>query len=72
MSKITSIEKKQTKFNNEILINFHQEYLSDSIFKDTSETQIIVVFYLIFKTFRRIKMKFEINFRISAKNNKLK
>ncbi|MDQ0065143.1 hypothetical protein J2T03_001026 [Chryseobacterium lathyri] len=72
MSIITFTEKNQTKFNEEILTNSHQEHQSSSIFRDTSEIQIIVACYLIFKMFRKIKMNFEINFRISARNNKLK
>ena len=68
MSTIKLIEKKQTKFNEEILTNPHQEYRSYSIFKDTPEIQIIAAFYLIFKMFRRIKMNFDINLRISGRN----
>lgn len=68
MSIITSIEKVQTKFNEEILTNSYQEYRSKSIFKDTFEIQIIAAFYLIFKMFRRIKINFDINLKISGKN----
>ena len=68
MNTIKIIEKSQTKFNVEILTNSYQEYRSNSIFKDTSEIQIIAVFYLIFKMFRRIKMNFDINLRISGRN----
>lgn len=72
MSTIKPIEKSQIKFNEEILTNSHQEYQSSIIFKDISEIQIIAAFYLIFKMFRRIKMNFEINLRISGRNKKLK
>ncbi|MDH6254384.1 hypothetical protein M2347_004111 [Chryseobacterium sp. H1D6B] len=70
MSTIKTIEKSQTKFNEEILTNSHQEYRSNSIFKNTSEIQTIAAFYLIFKMFRRIKMNFDINLRISGRNKK--
>lgn len=70
MNTIKTIEKSQTKFNEEILTNSYQESQSNSIFKDTSEIQIIAVFYLIFKMFRRIKMNFDINLRIYGKNKK--
>lgn len=70
MNTIIPIEKSQTKFNEEILTNSHQEYQSNTILKDTSEIQIIAVFYLIFKMFRKIKMNFDINLRISRRNKK--
>ncbi|CEJ72097.1 hypothetical protein BN1195_04454 [Chryseobacterium oranimense G311] len=72
MSTIKSIEKSQTKFNKEILTISHQEYQSNSIFKDTSEIQIIAAFYLIFKMFRKIKVNFDINLKISGRKQKLK
>ncbi|MEJ5102769.1 hypothetical protein [Chryseobacterium sp. MYb328] len=72
MSTIKTIENSQTKFNVEILANSHQEYQSKSIFKTTSEIQIIAAFYLVFKMLRRIKMNFDINLRISGKNKKTK
>lgn len=68
MSIITSIETIQTKFNEEILTNSYQEYRNNSIFKDTFEIQIIAAFYLILKIFRRIKINFDINLRISGRN----
>ncbi|AYZ12001.1 hypothetical protein EGY05_08725 [Chryseobacterium arthrosphaerae] len=67
MSTIKLIEKSQTKFNEEILTNSYQEYRSNIFFKDTSEIQIIVATYLIFKIFQRIKMNFDINLRISGR-----
>lgn len=72
MSTIKPTEKSQTKFNEEILTNSHQEYQSNTIFKDTSEIQIIAAFYLIFKMFRGIKMNFDIHLRISGRNKKVK
>ncbi|REC62555.1 hypothetical protein DRF65_10730 [Chryseobacterium pennae] len=67
MSTIKTIEKSQTKFNVKVLINSHQEYQSNTILKATSEIQIIAAFYLVFKMFRRIKMNFDINLRISGR-----
>ncbi|MGE8556699.1 MAG: hypothetical protein ACN6OB_22480 [Chryseobacterium jejuense] len=68
MSTIKTIETSQTKFNVEVLTNSHQEYQSNSTFNATSEIQIIAAFYLIFKMFRRIKMNFDVNLRISGRN----
>jgi hypothetical protein len=70
MSTIKTIEKSETKFNEEILTNSYQEYQSNSIFKDISEIQIIAALYLVFKMFRKIKMNFDINLRISGRNKK--
>ena len=70
MSTIKTIEKSQTKFNEEVLTNSYQEYQNNSIFKDTSEIQIIAALYLVFKMFRKIKMNFDINLRISGRNKK--
>jgi hypothetical protein len=70
MNTIKPIEKSQTKFNEEILTSSHQEYQSNTIFKDTSEIQIIAAFYLIFKMFRKIKMNFDIKLRISGRSRK--
>ncbi|WP_265131510.1 hypothetical protein [Chryseobacterium oranimense] len=67
MSTIKPIKKSQTKFNKEILTISHQEYQSNSIFKDTSEIQVIAAFYLILKMFRKIKVNFDVNFRISGR-----
>lgn len=72
MSTIKPIEESQTKFNEEILKSSHQEYQSNNIFKDSSEIQIIVAFYLIFKMLQKIKMNLNIHLRISGKNKKLK
>lgn len=70
MSTIKTIEKSQTKFNEEVLINSYQEYPTNGIFKNTSEIQIIAALYLVFKMFRKIKMNFDINLRISGRNRK--
>ncbi|CAM3145005.1 hypothetical protein DRF59_12560 [Chryseobacterium flavum] len=70
MSTINPIEKSQTKFNEEVLTNSYQEYQTNGIFKDTSEIQIIAALYLVFKMFRKIKMNFDINLRISGRNKK--
>lgn len=72
MNTTQSIKQNHTKPNKEILINSNQEYLSNLVFNETSEIQIILVFYLILKMFRKIKMSFDINLRISGKNKKLK
>ena len=70
MSTIKPIEESKTKFTEEILKNSYQEYQNNSIFKDNSEIQIIAAFYLVFKVFRRIKMNFDINLRISGRHKK--
>lgn len=70
MNTIKTIEKSQTKFNEEILTPPYQEYQNNSIFKDTSEIQVIAALYLIFKMFRKIKMNFDINLKISGRNKK--
>jgi len=70
MSTIKTIEKNQTKFNEEVLTSSYQEYQNNRIFKDTSEIQIIAALYLVFKMFRKIKMNFDINLRISGRNKK--
>ena len=72
MSTIKPIQKSQTKSTEEISENHNQEYQSNTIFKNTSEMQIMVAFYLIFRIFRKIKLNFDINLRISGKNKKLK
>jgi hypothetical protein len=70
MSTIKPIKKSQTNSNKAILINSNQENRSNAIFKETSEIQIILAFYLIFKMFRKIKVNFDINLRVSGKNKK--
>lgn len=70
MSTIKPIEKSQTKFNKEILTNSYQEHQNNSIFTDNSEVQIIAAFFLILKMFRRIKMNFDINLKISGRKLK--
>ncbi|QBA21481.1 hypothetical protein EU348_09845 [Chryseobacterium indologenes] len=70
MSTIKPVEESKTKFTEEILTIRYQEYQNNSIFKDTSEIQIIAALYLVFKMFRKIKMNFDINLRISGRNKK--
>ncbi|BEV02820.1 hypothetical protein [Chryseobacterium gambrini] len=72
MSTIKPVEKIQTKSYADILTHFNQEYQSNSIFKENFEIQIIAALYLIFKMFRKIKFNFDINLRISRRNNELK
>lgn len=66
------IKKSNTKTNKEVLINSNQQHISNTVFSEASEIQIIVVLYLIFKMFRKIKMSFDINLRISGRNKKFK
>lgn len=66
------IKKSNTKTNKEVLINSNQEHINNTVFSEASIIQIIVVLYLIFKMFRKIKMSFDINLRISGRNKKLK
>lgn len=70
MNTIKSIQKSQIKLNEKILTNSHHQYQNNVIFNNAYEIQIITAIYLTFKIFRKIKLNFDINLRITGRNKK--